>query len=92
MDFKDRVDFGREDSGKNLAHGLKIDNIGLSGLMIPEGLTERKFFISAKDWVPESERWLFLRTNAAGGHATLPIRVKVVKAEDASKVAASGEE
>ena len=92
MDFKDRVDFGKEDSGKNLGHGLKIDNIGLNGLMIPVNQTQQKFFISAKDWVPESERWFFLRTNAAGGQATLPIRVKVVKAEDGSKVAASGEE
>jgi WD40 repeat protein len=92
MDFKDRITFGREDSGRNLAHGLIIDNIGLSGLMIHEGGTEQQFFISAKDWVPESERWFFLRCGEAGGHTTQAIRLKVVKPQDGSKVAASGEE
>ncbi|NOX98969.1 MAG: hypothetical protein GXP30_04420, partial [Verrucomicrobia bacterium] len=33
-DFKERIDFGKDESGRNLAHGLIIDNIGLNGLMI----------------------------------------------------------
>ena len=61
--------------------------------MIPEKQNRQRFFISAKDWVPESERWFFLRTNAAGGQATLPVRIKVVREAGAgSQVAASGEE
>jgi len=89
-EFKDRIQFGTQDSGRNLAHGLRIDNIGLSGLMIPEGQTERKFFISAKDWVPGSSRWFFLRGT---GIPTPPIKVNVVRpAGDGSKVAVSGAE
>ncbi len=89
-EFKDRIQFGNEDSGRNLAHGLRIDNIGLSGLMIPEDQTERKFFISAKDWVAGSSRWFFLRGT---GIPTPPIKVNVVRpTEDGKKVAVSGEE
>lgn len=39
-DFKERIDFGKEESGRNLAHGLIIDNIGLNGLMIPKGKSQ----------------------------------------------------
>ena len=89
-EFKDRIQFGNEDSGRNLAHGLRIDNIGLSGLMIPEDQTERKFFISAKDWVADSTRWFFLRGT---GIPTPPIKVNVVRlTDDAGKVAVSGED
>jgi len=88
-DFKDRILFGKEDSGRNLAHGLRIDNIGLSGLMIPEGQNERKFFISAKDWVTESSRWFYLR---GADIATPPIKVNVVRpTEGDGKVVSRGE-
>lgn len=76
-DFADRIEFGKEDSGRNLAHGLIIDNIGLNGLMIPAGQSEQRFFITAADWVPESTRSFHLRTNAAGKHATRPIVLHV---------------
>ncbi len=76
-DFKDRIDFGRDESGRNLAHGLIIDNIGLNGLMIPKGKDQQRFFITAAKWVPESTRYFYLRTKAAGGNATLPILLHV---------------
>src|SRR5205085_2453655 len=46
-DFKDRIELGVEDSNRNLPHGVIIDNIGLNGLLIVEGQTEREFFITA---------------------------------------------
>ncbi len=78
--FGDRILFGKEDSGRNLAHGIIIDNIGLSGLMIPEEGTEQRFFITASKWVPDSERVFFLRATAEGGRTTQPIVLRV-KAE-----------
>ena len=79
IDFKDRVEFGTDDSGRNLAHGLIIDNIGLNGLMIPEDATEQRFFITAADWVPESTRYFHLRTKNADGQATRPIVLHIRK-------------
>ena len=35
------VEFGKEDSGRNLPHGVFVDNIGLNGLMLLAGQTER---------------------------------------------------
>ncbi|MEM7143850.1 MAG: c-type cytochrome domain-containing protein [Verrucomicrobiota bacterium] len=81
-EFDERIVFGKEDSGRNLAHGLIVDNIGLNGLMIPVGKTEQRFFITAADWVPESTRTFHLRTEQAGKHATPAIRLKVRRPDD----------
>lgn len=72
------VDFGKEDSGRNLPHGVYVDNIGLNGLMIIEGQTERTFFITAADWVPAQERLFHLKANLQGGQCSIPVRLKVV--------------
>jgi hypothetical protein len=77
--FEGRIDFGNEDSGRNLAHGIIVDNIGLNGLMIPEGQQEQRFFLTAADWIPASTRNLHLRTSAAGHHATRPILLHVAR-------------
>ncbi|NNM30181.1 MAG: hypothetical protein HKO57_11720 [Akkermansiaceae bacterium] len=78
-DLKGNIAFGNEDAGRNLAHGLIIDNIGLSGLMIPAGKNERRFFITAAEWVSGSTRPFHLRTGAGGGHAARPIVLHVAK-------------
>jgi hypothetical protein len=79
IDFKDRVEFGKEDSGRNLPHGVYVDNLGLNGLLIPEGEVEREFFLTAAKWVPESVSWIFFRAKGDGGQATPPIRLRVVR-------------
>jgi len=79
--FDDRINFGKEHAGRNLAHGLIIDNIGLNGLMIPAGGTEQRFFITASDWVPESTRTFHLNASQDSGRATQPIVIKVVRDE-----------
>ncbi len=79
IDFEGRIEFGKEDSGRNLAHGLIIDNIGLNGLMIPEQASEQRFFITAADWVPESTRTFHLRTGGDGGRVTQTIVIHVKK-------------
>ena len=78
VDFKERIELGKEDSGRNLPHGLFVDNIGLNGLLVVEGQTERQFFITAAPWVPETTRQFHLRTTADGGQASRPAVIRVV--------------
>jgi mono/diheme cytochrome c family protein len=79
IDFKERIELGGEDSGRNLPHGVYVDNIGLNGLLIPEGETERDFFLTAAKWVPESERLIFFRAKGDGGQPTPPVLLRVRK-------------
>ncbi|MGY8650281.1 MAG: PA14 domain-containing protein, partial [Verrucomicrobiia bacterium] len=76
---KGRVSFGSHDSGRNLPHGVYVDNIGLSGLLIVEGQTEREFFITADKWVPEMTRRFHLRTGSEKGVVSQPILLHVRK-------------
>ena len=82
-DFTGRIEFGNEDSGRNLPHGLYVDNIGLNGLLIVEGQTERDFFITAAPWVPAGERLFHLRTKADQGQASRPALIRVLGKSDA---------
>ena len=77
--LKGRVSFGSHDSGRNLPHGVYVDNIGLSGLLIVEGQSEREFFITADKWVPEMTRRFHLKTSAENGLVSQPIILKVRK-------------
>ena len=76
-DFNGRVGF--EAIAHNLPHGVIVDNVGLSGLLIVEGQTERQFFLTAADWVPEQTRVFHLRSKEEGGQATWPIILHVRK-------------
>jgi WD40 repeat protein len=80
--FKGRIDFGKDDSGRNLPHGVYVDNIGLNGLMIVEGQTEREFFITAARWVPETSRLFHLRATAEKGQTSWPIVLHVRRKSD----------
>lgn len=77
--FDGEVNFGKDDAGRNLPHGVYVDNVGLSGLMIPTGATEQRFAITAAKWVAPGERWFHLQTKSDGGHATPSIMLRVVK-------------
>ncbi len=61
----------------NLPHGVIVDNIGLSGIFIPAGKTERQLFLSARDWVPEQTRPFQAVALAEGNQASLPLRLVV---------------
>ena len=77
IDFKGQINFGKDDSGRNLPHGVYVDNIGLNGLMIPAGKMEQRFWITAAKWVPDTE-WIFhLRSNEDGRQTTRPVRIRV---------------
>ncbi len=75
--YDGNVPFGNEGSGRNLPHGLIVDNIGLNGLLILEKQTERNFFITACKWVPEQERLFHLKTDVEGGQAAAPVLIRV---------------
>jgi hypothetical protein len=48
-DFKERIPF----DVANLPHGVIVDDIGLSGVLITENQTERTIFLRAEPWVDE---------------------------------------
>lgn len=84
MGFKPRIDFGKEDSGRNLPHGVYVDNIGLNGLMIPEGKEDQTFFLTAAPWVPETVREFHLRATTKPNPATQTVRLRVLARDSAN--------
>ncbi|MEZ6145857.1 MAG: hypothetical protein R3B91_10675 [Planctomycetaceae bacterium] len=83
------VSFGKEFSGRNLPHGVYVDNIGLNGLLLLSGQSERKIFITADEGVPEQTRMFHLSTDAGGGHATRPVILHVIREKPSSEQASS---
>jgi WD40 repeat protein len=77
-DFGGRISFGNEDSGRNLPYGVFVDNIGLNGLMIVEGQTEREFFITASPVARPGRRLFHLRANDDGGQCSVPVAIEVL--------------
>ena len=77
-DFTDHIELGGDDSGRNLPHGLYVDNIGLNGLLIVEGQTEREFFLTAAPKARPGTRLFHLRARADGGQASRPVRIRVL--------------
>lgn len=75
--YEGRVQF--EAINQNLPHGVIIDNIGLNGLMIVEGQTERVFFLTAADWVPEQSRTFHLKSQEEGNQTSWPVILHVKK-------------
>jgi hypothetical protein len=63
----------------NLPHGVIVDNIGLSGVMIRQGETERQIFLTASSWVPESSRLIYGISQQEGNQASKPVRLTVRK-------------
>jgi len=78
VEFDGRIELGGDDSGRNLPHGVFIDNIGLNGLLIVEGQTEREFFITASSVAAPGTRLFHLRATADGGQASRPARLTVL--------------
>jgi WD40 repeat protein len=77
--FDQRVSFGALEAGRNLPHGIYVDNIGLNGLMIVKNAVEREFFITADAWVPNTTRLFHLRTEEQGKQTSWPVILHVRK-------------
>jgi WD40 repeat protein len=61
----------------NLPHGVIVDNIGLNGVLIRAGETERQIFLTSAKWVPDTSRRIHAVANAAGTQASQPITLHV---------------
>jgi hypothetical protein len=73
----DDVPYGKDDSGRNLPHGIFVDNIGLSGLVIKPGQNTREVFITAAPWLQPQVRPFHLKTTLKGNPTTKPIMLRV---------------
>ncbi|GAB5403004.1 MAG: hypothetical protein Aurels2KO_12350 [Aureliella sp.] len=78
---KGPISFGKDDAGRNLPHGAFVDNIGLNGLLIPDGQTEREFFITAAPKLRPGSRQFHLRTEQSGKSTSWPLWLRVVQPE-----------
>ncbi len=79
---KGLASFGNAEAGWNLPHGIFVDNIGLNGVLIPDGVTERTVFITAAKWVRPQTRTFFLESKQSGNQCTWPVVLNVVRSED----------
>ncbi|MCA9215265.1 MAG: hypothetical protein KDB27_19490 [Planctomycetales bacterium] len=84
-DHSDRVAFGSEEALINSPHGIYVDNIGLNGVLIPEGQNERTIFITAEPWVKPTERWVFMEAGVANNPTSYPILLRVVPRNDVAQ-------
>jgi len=75
--FDGVLPFGNADAGRNLPYGVYVDNIGLNGLLLLEGQTEREFFVTASKVTAEQSRVFHVRTTADGAQATPPVILHV---------------
>ncbi|UUO09121.1 hypothetical protein M4951_12590 [Blastopirellula sp. J2-11] len=73
--FDDRIQF----DVNNLPHGVIVDNIGLSGVLIPAGQRERTLHLTAAAWTPASQRTFQASTKVEGKQTSLPMRLRVVR-------------
>jgi hypothetical protein len=79
-----------------LPHGIIIESIGLNGVQVRAGETEREIFFTAAKWVPEQDRLCHAVLNSArsaeagaGKQTSLPMLIKVRKAAKADLKTAS---
>lgn len=72
-DFKDRVQFEVE----NLPHGVIVDDIGLNGVLLPEGQSERILFLSCESWTPGTVRRLHAVAKVDGDQVSRPLWLRV---------------
>ncbi len=80
-DVKGPVSFGGDDSGRNLPHGTIVDNIGLNGLLLPDGVNDREIFITAADWMTPQRRQIHLRSQSKDNPTSKPIWLNVLPAQ-----------
>ncbi len=75
--FDGGVGVGKADAGRNMPHGVYVDNIGLNGLLIVEGQNERTFYITASKVAAETTRVFHLRSDAEGNQTSWPVLLHV---------------
>lgn len=61
-----------------LPHGIIVDNIGLSGILVRANETERQIFLTARPWIPATTHQIDAVAQSQGNQASpaIPLRVK----------------
>jgi len=77
--YEGEIPFGKEDAGRNLPFGTIVDNIGLNGLLLLKGESERDIFLRTAPFAEPGERLIHLRTTAADKTAAPPVILSVVE-------------
>lgn len=72
------IRLGNEFAGRNMPHGVFVDNIGLSGLLILQGTNEQQFFITAAPTAALGPRLFHLKASIDGGVTSAPVQLEVV--------------
>jgi len=73
--FDDRIAF----EVANLPHGIIVDDIGLSGVLVREKETDRLITLRAEPWVADQERTFYATAQVEGNQATRPLVIYVRK-------------
>jgi WD40 repeat protein len=62
----------------NLPHGVIVDNIGLSGVLVRANETERQIFLTARPWVQDTTRWIDAVAQVQGNQASnaVPLHIR----------------
>ncbi len=60
-----------------LPHGIIVDNIGLSGILVRANETERQIFLTARPWVPSTTHVIDAVAQTQGNQASAAIRLQV---------------
>jgi len=77
-DFTTQVPLGKEQAGRNLPHGVYVDNIGLNGLLVRDGESERQFFVTADPIAELGKRDFFLTGEIESGVTTQSVQLEVL--------------
>jgi len=64
----------------NLPHGVIVDNIGLSGVLVRAKENERQIFLTARPWVPETSRLIHAVAQVQGNQASPSVGLQVTGA------------
>lgn len=71
------IKLGNEFSGRNMPHGVFVDNIGLNGLMILKGSNQHPFFITAAHIAASGKRLFHLKAEVDGGITSVPVLLDI---------------
>ncbi len=66
----------------NLPHGVIVDHIGLSGVLIRTDEDEREVEFKCAKWVPATTRQMFAVGKGQGDPASLPVTLRVVREDE----------
>ena len=75
-----------------MPHGVIVDSIGLSGVLIRPGESERQVFLSARDWVPETSRMIHAVATNAERESSPPVVLHIRSAETVARADGSAGE